>query len=238
MARELFEIKKNNEGFGYLIESDAGFINLDDERNAKSKLELNNLGVGELEIVDRLKVFSVFQKYGIENANGRIYPESVLRKQVEIYQQRIDERRSYGEMNHPESVTIDGSRISHLITKLWWENKTLVGEMELVLSPGFVKYGVISCEGDRAANYLRLGLKLGVSSRGLGSVEKDRFSGKLLVQDDFELTCWDLVTDPSTKNSWISRDKQGMTPWIESKMSNKEKINEKLDNFLNKKIIL
>lgn len=238
MARELFEIKKNNEGFGYLIESDAGFISLDDERNAKSKLDLNNLGAGELEMVDRLKVFSVFQKYGIENANGRIYPEPILRKQVEIYQERINERRSYGEMNHPESVTIDGSRISHLITKLWWENRTLVGEMELIMSPGFVKYGIISCEGDRAANYLRLGLKLGVSSRGLGSVEKDRFSGKLLVQDDFELTCWDLVTDPSTPGSFINPKKEKLNQYIESKVNRKEKINEKLDNFLNKKIML
>lgn len=240
MAQELFEIKRNNEGFGFLIERDAGFISLDDPRNAKALTELNRLVSNEpgIEIVDRLKVFAVFQKYGIENANGRIYPEPILRKQVEVYQQKINERRSYGELNHPESVTIDGDRLAFLITKLWWENHTLVGEIELILSPGFVKLGIISCVGDKVANYLRLGVKIGVSSRGLGSVEKDKFSGKYIVQDDFEITCWDFVSDPSTPNAWVSGDKGNLSQYIETKTSNKTKVIEGLDNFLNKKLLI
>ena len=185
-----------------------------------------------------MKVFAVFQKYGVPNANGRIYPESILRKQVDEFQKRIDGRNSYGELNHPESVTIDGERLTFLITKLWWENKTLVGEMELILSPGFVKYGVISCLGDMVANYLRLGIKIGVSSRGLGSVEKDKFSGKHIVQDDFEITCWDIVTDGSTPGSWISHEVSNLSQYVESKVSNKSKIMEGLTNFLGKKEIL
>lgn len=239
---ELFEIKKNDEGYGYLIERDAGYINADDSRNAEAISELNNIGSKEpgIKIVDRLKVFAVFQKYGIENANGRIYPEPILRKQVEIYQQKIADRRSYGELNHPESVTLDGDRLAFGITKLWWENHTLVGEIELILSPGFVNQGIISCVGDKVANYLRLGWKIGVSSRGLGSVEKDRFTGKYIVQDDFEITCWDVVTDPSTPNAWIDPDKKGLTPYIEGVTANKSKnrIIEGLDNFLNKKVLL
>jgi hypothetical protein len=69
------------------------------------------------------------------------------------------------------------------------------------MSPGFVNQGIISCEGDRVANYLRKGLKIGVSSRGVGSLEK--VNGKNIVQDDFELICWDIVTSPSTPGSWI-----------------------------------
>lgn len=240
MKSKLREIKKNEEGFGYLIERDAGFISSDDPINLESISKLNNSisGVGDVEIKDRMKVFAVFQKYGVPNANGRIYPESILRKQVDEFQKRIDGRNSYGELNHPESVTIDGERLTFLITKLWWENKTLVGEMELILSPGFVMYGVISCLGDRVANYLRLGIKIGVSSRGLGSVEKDKFSGKHIVQDDFEITCWDIVTDGSTPGSWISHEVSNLSQYVESKVSNKSKIMEGLTNFLGKKEIL
>ena len=240
MKSKLREVKKNEEGFGYLIERDAGFISSDDPRNLESISKLNNSisGVGDVEIKDRMKVFAVFQKYGVPNANGRIYPESILRKQVDEFQKRIDGRNSYGELNHPESVTIDGERLTFLITKLWWENKTLVGEMELILSPGFVKYGVISCLGDMVANYLRLGIKIGVSSRGLGSVEKDKFSGKHIVQDDFEITCWDIVTDGSTPGSWISHEVGNLSQYVESKTSNKSKIMEGLSNFLGKKEIL
>lgn len=236
---ELNEIKYGQTGYGFLVERDAGSISLDDVRNIQVKNELGKIGNSEgIEIVDRLKVFAVLQKHSQENANGRIYPESVLKKQCELYQLRIDERRAYGEMNHPESVTIDGSRISHIITKIWWEGRTLVGELELVLSPGFVKSGVISCEGDRFANYLRLGIKMGVSSRGLGSVEQDRFSKKFLVQDDFELTCFDVVTDPSTKNAWVGANMSDLKPYVENKITSKKSLSEGLDNFLNKKKIL
>jgi hypothetical protein len=241
MAKELFEIKRNQEGYGYLIERDAGYISLDDPRNVKAINELNS-GFGDTEsgvkIVDRLKVFAVFQKYGIENANGRIYPEQILKKQVDIYQEKINDRRSYGELNHPDSVTIDGDRLAFGITKLWWEGHTLVGEIELILSPGFVKYGVISCVGDKVANYLRLDWKIGVSSRGLGSVEKDRFSGKYIVQDDFEITCWDIVTDPSTPGSYIGAQMNDLTQYVENKVSDKNKIIEGLNKFLNKKILI
>jgi len=239
MAKELFEIKRNCEGYGYLVERDAGYISFDDSRNAEALNELNNIGSGtrEVKIIDRLKVFAIFQKYGIENANGRIYPEPILRKQVDAYQRRIADRSSYGELNHPESVSINGERLTFIITKLWWENATLVGEMELILSPGFVNQGVISCLGDMVANYIRLGIKIGVSSRGLGSVEKDRFSGKYIVQDDFEITCWDIVTDPSTPNAWIGVDKKDLNQYVEGKTTSKSRIIEGLDNFLGKKIL-
>lgn len=241
MANELFEIKRNQEGYGYLIERDAGYISLDDSRNVKAINELNS-GFGKPEpgvkIVDRLKVIAVLQKYGLENANGRIYPEPILRKQVVIYQDKIDDRRSYGEANHPESVTLDLDRLSFGVTKLWWEGKTLLGELELILSPGYVNLGIISCKGDLIANYIRTGWKIGISSRGLGSVEKDRFTGKYVVQDDFEITCWDFVSDPSTNGSWVSNDIQTLKPYIESKETDKDRIIEGLNNFLNKKLLL
>jgi hypothetical protein len=85
----------------------------------KKKLES-----GKLVIIEPLVVYVVLQKYGILNRNGRIYPESVLRKQNDLYQQAIRERRAVGELDHPESSVIAGDRISHNITETWWENHT------------------------------------------------------------------------------------------------------------------
>ncbi len=240
MASELFEIKKNNEGYGLLIERDGGYIDFGDERNAGAKETLKNVGgaLPGMEVVDRLKVIAILQKHSLENANGRIYPEKVLRKQADLYLDKINNRQSYGESNHPESITLNLDRLSFGVTKLWWEGKTLLGELEFILSLGFLKYGIISCEGDRVANYLRLGWKIGISSRGLGSVNQDKYSGKYIVQDDFEITCWDLVSDPSTKNSYLVANQEDAKQYVENKQTNKTKINEGLDNFLTKKQIL
>lgn len=239
MANELFEIKSGKEGYGYLIEKDAGFISLDDPHNKDATRVLNNIGKeGNVTITDRFKIFAVFQKFGVKNANGRIYPEKILKKQVEVYKDKINDRRSYGESNHPESVTLDLDRLAFGITDLWWEGRTLVGEAELILSPGFVKYGVISCVGDKIANYIRLGWKIGVSSRGLGSVKKDSYSDDYIVQDDFEITCWDIVCEPSTNSAYIGTSRDETKPWIESKENKKEELIEKLDKFLENKTIL
>ena len=93
--------------------------------------------------------------------------------------------------NHPAESTIDLGRISHNIIELHWEGRTLVGEMELNLSKGFVKHGICSTLGDTVANLLLNGYKIGVSSRGVGSVEQKL--GVYTVGDDFELICWDVV---------------------------------------------
>lgn len=139
-------------------------------------------------------VDAVFQKSGIKNANGRIYPDNVLKKQIEIYQQRIVEKRALGELNHPAESTIDLGRISHNIIELHWEGNTVVGKLELHLSRGFIKHGIVSTMGDMAANLLLSGYKIGVSSRGVGSVEQKL--GQYIVGDDFELICWDIVRRP------------------------------------------
>ena len=240
MGSELFEIKKNNQGYGILIERDSGYIDINDERNTETREQLNKIGSKEhgVKIVDRLKVFCVLQKHSLENANGRIYPKGVLEAQAKLYEKLIYDRQSYGELNHPDSVNVDLERLSFGITRMWWEGKTLMGELELILSLGFVNYGVISCLGDQLANLLRLGWRVGVSSRGLGSVEQDKFTGKYIVQDDFEITCWDAVSQPSTNQAFIEGTVQELKPYIESKQNNKGKILEGLDCFLGNKNIL
>jgi hypothetical protein len=126
---------------------------------------------------------------------------NLLKRKEQNYLKLIKEKRALGEADHPESSIVAVSRISHNVVDLWWEGNVLMGKLEIIMSPGFVNQGIISCEGDRVANYLRKGLKIGVSSRGVGSLEKE--GGKNMVQDDFELICWDIVTSPSTPGSWI-----------------------------------
>ncbi len=217
--------------FGFLVESDAGYINPKDTRNKQFVNELKKINTSEtFAIVEPLVVTVVLQKYGIENANGRIYPELILRAQAKLYQVLIDESRAVGELNHPDDSVLNGERLSHNITKIWWEGHTLMGEMEVLMSPGYIKYGVISCQGDHVANLLRKGIRIGVSSRGVGSVES--FGGKDIVQDDFEIIGWDVVVTPSTPGSWILKNRESAQPFIESEKKEKNLLIDKLDTFL------
>jgi hypothetical protein len=209
------EIKKK----GILIEYDAGYISPKDNRHFIS--EMTKLSKGEPIIEEPLIVYAVMQKYGVENRNERVYPEALLRRE-----------RALGEADHPESSIVAVSRISHNVVDLWWEGNVLMGKLEIIMSPGFVNQGIISCEGDRVANYIRKGLKIGVSSRGVGSLEKE--GGKNIVQDDFELICWDIVTSPSTPGSWIYSDEPSKEQQMsESNTKNEDSIlKDGLNNFL------
>lgn len=198
---EISTLRAGETGKGYLIEQDAGYISPNDERNLPFINEIKNLEKGKQVIVEPLYVYAVLQKYGVKNRNGRIYPEEVLRQQATAYEQLIQEKRALGELDHPESSIISGSKVSHNIVEMWWEGNVLMGKLEILMTPGFVNFGIASTMGDHVANLLRLGIKIGVSSRGVGSVEE--VAGVQLVQSDFELICWDVVTNPSTPGSWI-----------------------------------
>lgn len=228
-------LKRGQAGTGFLIEQDAGFISPDEPRNERFINEISKLEtLGKMEIVEPLVVYVVLQKYGVLNRNGRIYPESVLKKQDALYQELIRERRAIGELDHPESSTISSDRISHNITKTWWEGSTLMGTMEILMSPGYIKYGILSTKGDDVANLLRNRIKVGVSSRGIGSLVEGK-DGVLIVQDDFEIICWDVVTAPSTVGSWIGTTHQELAPYVEGEIRKplmKEGILGDLDKFL------
>lgn len=131
--------------------------------------------------------------------------------------------------NHPAESTIDLGRISHNITELHWEGRTLVGELELNLSKGFVEQGICSTLGDTCANLLLNGYKIGVSSRGVGSVEQKL--GVYTVGDDFELICFDIVSTPSTPNAFIGANREELQPYIENTENKKTVVNEKIDKI-------
>lgn len=230
----LVEIKKGQTGTGLLMESD-GYISPDYGNNKQlfeSYRKMNeSIEGGEFHCPYPFIVDAVFQKFGIENANGRIYPEHILKREVEKYQQNIKERRAIGECNHPAESVIDLSRVAINIVELHWEQNTLVGKLEVLISEAFRRNGIICCQGDQVAHLLLNGIKIGVSSRGLGTVTQKM--GVLYVADDYEIVCWDVVSDPSTPNAWITDSYEKLAPFIEGDESKKNKpaLFEKLDKF-------
>lgn len=226
----LVEIKKGKTGTGYLIEND-GYVAMD---NYKAINEAYNGQNNDGKYCPYPFIVSaVFQKYGIKNANGRIYPEDVLKREVQRYMKKIQDKNAIGECNHPAESVIDLSRTSINIIELHWEGHTLVGKMEILVTPGFVNSGIVSTCADEIANLLMHGIKIGVSSRALGTVEQ--MGGTLYVKDDLELICWDVVSDPSTPNAWISTTgEEGLQQYVESTDKNnskKELISEKIDKI-------
>lgn len=205
-----------------LIENDGYFV---PERNKELFNESNNI------VFDPEKpifIDCVLQKYGVENRNGRIYPENILRKVVEEYQEIIRTNSALNEVNHPNDSNINLNNVGHIVKKTWWENDTLWGTLEIVTSPGYHKMGICSLPGDTIAELLRRKVQLGISSRGVGSLKK--INGKNYVDDDFELICFDLVSSPSTPGAYLFIDTINSL----NKEIRSESINENILNKLNK----
>jgi hypothetical protein len=227
---KLVEIKRGQTGTGLLIEND-GYISPELAENKKLFEDISTARKeGDFYCPHPLIFNAVLQRYGTENANGRIYPEAILKREVDKYQEKIMERRALAELNHPSESTIDLSRVAINLVETWWQGNTLCGKVEILTSPGFRKYGIISCEGDQTANLLLEGIKIGLSSRGLGSVTSKM--GVLMVEDDYELVGFDVVSDPSTHNAWFVKEDEIPQQYLESKEPDKnKKLLENLKKF-------
>ena len=184
-------------GKGILVEYDAGYIDPNERRNLSMIRENRDM----LDYSKPFEFYAVLQKYNTPNRNGRIYPEKILKRDSENYKKMIQKGTALSELNHPESSLIDLDRVSHAITEVWWEGPVLLGKIKLLTSPGFHERGIVSTKGDLAANYLRQGVTLGISSRGVGSLKKVGDQNE--VQDDFELICIDMVSSPSTPGAYL-----------------------------------
>lgn len=223
-------LKPGEEGYGFLVEYDSGFVS--SELTCQDGVCSNHNLINEFKsglvlgqdgsLPDKIEIYAVLQKWGVENKNGRVYPEEILKREAKRYQEFIDMGTSLGELNHPESSIIDADRVSHMISEIWWNGRTLMGKMELDTTPGYLKSGIISSVGDKVLNMIRKGWTVGISSRGVGSLKNE--NGKNVVQDDFELICWDIVTSPSTPGSWISSSEKDLKPYMESTKDNKTKL--------------
>ena len=149
------------------------------------------------------KIKGIFMQADIKNLNGRIYPQEVLEKEVRRYNKdQINNNRAYGELGHPEGPTINLERASHMITKLYPDGKNFIGEAKVLSTP----------MGKIVENLLDAGAKLGVSSRGMGSLNQK--NGANYVRDDFYLaTAADIVADPSAPNAFVQGIMEGKE-WV------------------------
>ena len=187
----------NETGKGLLVEYDAGHVSPEENKQILKEAK-------DMDFSQDLILYAVLQKYDTPNKNGRIYPESLLKRENEKYQSLIKKGGALNELNHPSSSLIDLDRVSHSILETWWDGKILMGKIKLFTSPGWKKMGIVSTKGDQAAMLLMNGATLGISSRGVGSLKSVR--GQNMVQDDFELVCFDLVSSPSTPGAYIFSD--------------------------------
>jgi hypothetical protein len=207
----------NESGKGILIEYDAGYVSPNEFSNNFILKENTNL----LDHSKPFEFYAVLQKYNTPNRNGRVYPEKILKREADNYIKNYIKRgTALSELNHPESSLIDLDRVSHIITEMWWDKNVLLGKLRLLTSPGFHERGIVSTKGDQAANLLRQGVTLGISSRGVGSLAKRGEQNE--VQEDFELICFDLVSSPSTPGAYLFKDEKDRYKYEENLQEEKE----------------
>ena len=149
------------------------------------------------------KIKGIFMQADIKNRNGRVYPMDVLNKEVERYnKQYVNEKRAFGELGHPEGPTVNLDKVSHMITKLYPDGKNFIGEAKIMSTP----------MGEIVKTLMDEGAKLGVSSRGMGSL--DQKNGANYVRNDFYLaTAADIVADPSAPNAFVQGIMEGKE-WV------------------------
>ena len=150
------------------------------------------------------KIKGIFMQADIKNKNGRVYPMEILDKEVKRYNKEfINEKRAYGELGHPEGPTINLERASHMITALYPDGKNFIGEAKILSTP----------MGEIVKTLMDEGAKLGVSSRGMGSLEQKK-DGSNYVRNDFYLaTAADIVSDPSAPSAFVEGIMEGKE-WV------------------------
>jgi hypothetical protein len=136
----------------------------------------------------------IMQKSDTVNGNGRIYPHGVLVKEMKNYQKLVNECRALGELDHPEDSVINLKNASHMITEVWWDGKDVMGKAKVLDTPS----------GKILRSLVDSGVTLGISSRGMGSVTES--NGQTTVEEDFQLICFDFVSEPSTPGAFMMKE--------------------------------
>lgn len=140
------------------------------------------------------EVEGVMQRAKAQNQNGRVYSKAILERECKKYiQEFVDRGNAFGELDHPESPVVSLKNASHIVKELWWKGDDLMGRVELLNTPA----------GNIVKEIIKAGHTIGISSRGTGSVQQTN-EGQLEVQPDFELVCWDFVSNPSTHGAFMN----------------------------------
>lgn len=170
----------------------------------------------------KLMLSGIIQKADCPNQNHRVYPMEVLRREVENYTKAVRENRAIGELDHPDSSTISLERASHVIREIGWDGKDVVGRIEVLSTPN----------GKILESLLESGVTIGISSRGVGSVEKTN-EGIDRVQPDFQLLCFDIVSEPSTPGAFLFAEGKQITEDAARRMFQKaDRIHRALNDIL------
>ena len=170
----------------------------------------------------RLLVKGVLQRADAKNQNGRVYPREILMREAKKYATvNIKERRALGELDHPDSSVVNLNNVSHNITEMHWDGNDLVGTVEVLSTPS----------DNILKELFKCGIKLGISSRGLGSV-KQLGENTVEVQDDFELIAFDFVSNPSTHGAFMNPMNESVNKELIQKVSKYEKVNRLITDIL------
>ena len=157
------------------------------------------------------------QEADVQNGNGRVYPHRVLMREMKNYQKLVQEKRALGELDHPEDSVINLKNASHMVTDVWWDQKNVMGKVKVLDTPS----------GGILKSLVDSGVKLGISSRGMGSVTES--AGQTVVEDDFQLICFDFVSEPSTPNAFMMQEAKNFNNHVFTKA---DRINRLLNEVL------
>jgi hypothetical protein len=161
----------------------------------------------------------IMQRCDEQNGNGRVYPRVILEREVKNYLKSVKENRACGELDHPEDSVVNLKNASHMVTSLWWEGKDLKGKIKVLSTPN----------GLTLKSLINDGVTLGISSRALGSVKEEK--GVTIVEDDLQLICFDIVSEPSTSGAYMQlQEAKNKQIW-----SKADRINRLLNDIIGEK---
>ena len=161
----------------------------------------------------------LMQEAGVKNGNGRMYTKEVLSREVKNYKKIVNEGRALGELDHPDTSVVELKNVSHTVTDIWMEGSKCYGKIKVLPTP---------C-GEILAGLVKSGVKLGISSRGLGTLKEK--GGVSMVQDDFQLICFDMVSDPSTPGAFMNLKESKERTNI---FTHADRVNRALNSILHK----
>ena len=163
----------------------------------------------------------VMQRANAKNGNGRVYPRPILEREVETYSKLVRETRAVGELDHPEDSVINLKNASHIVTDVWWDGNDVKGKVEVLNTPS----------GQILRSLVESNVKLGISSRGLGSVTESE-GGSTTVQEDFQLICFDFVSEPSTTGAFMGLKESKLVSKEPNIFNKSDKINRILNDII------
>jgi hypothetical protein len=166
----------------------------------------------------KIMLRGVLQKANTLNQNGRVYPLPILQREIMNYQKFIREGRSMGELDHPDSSVVELKNVSHIVRDAQMDGDVVIGTVEILSTPS----------GRILQSLIESGIKLGISSRGVGTTKRQ--GDTQVVQDDFQLICWDFVSEPSTPGAFMVTESRDLT---EAEIKNIFTKSDRIDRILN-----